>query len=70
MEVHEEIRPTADGKALVRTFAFSGSPNPKRLSFTSSEKIRYTSQNGTLRDSVLTLDSKHVGPYRITLTPQ
>ena len=70
LEVHEEIRPTADGKALVRSFSFNGSPKPNRLTFTSSEKIRYTSQNGTLRDSVLSLDSKHVGPYHITLTPQ
>lgn len=70
LEVEETIVPTADGKALARSFTLSGSSPPKQLHFTATPSVTYTSDDGAWNESILELTPNPAGRYTITITPQ
>ncbi len=69
-EVREELRPTADGKALERTFTVSGPLATRHLTFTASERVAYSSQSGSWNGPVLSLNTNQAGRYAVTITPK
>jgi hypothetical protein len=70
VEILEEIVPTSDGQALERTFTVTGARAPTKLTFTASDKVTYSSKNGSWKGTVLSTRPDHNGRFAVTITPK